>query len=128
MKNNIYQFVVYGRPVPKARPRVTNNSTRTPQKTRDFETKVIAKFQQKFGRPNFDKKDEFKVNIKSHYTDHKTADIDNLIKAIMDSIGGNQKKGYKPFDDKQVKRIGAEKIVDSDGTQYTEIMIEKLDR
>lgn len=97
-----YSLEISGRPVPKGRPRVAQHSTYTPAKTIQKEDDILAKWLGEFGRVELE--GELTLSCAFTYTDHKTADLDNLIKLVADALGGGG-DGYKPFNDKQIKSI-----------------------
>lgn len=126
MENNKFELTIDGRPVPKSRPRVTSKSTRTPKKTKDFENRVVARFQEEYGRPNFDEFQHFILTARFYYNDHKTADLDNLCKAVMDALGGDQQSGYRPINDKRIIKLDAQKAVDDGEKERTVIVLETI--
>jgi len=125
MTRDKFELTIEGRPVPKSRPRVTKKSTRTPKKTKQFEQKVLELFQFKYGRPEFEKYNHFALTVRFYYNGHKTADLDNLCKAVMDGLGGNQ-DGYRPINDKYISKLDAQKMVDDVEEERTEIVLEVI--
>jgi len=108
-----YKLEIEGRPVPKKRPRVTENSTFTPPETVQHENKILAQWVAKHG--NIELGGDLELKAEFHYPDRRTADIDNLIKCVADSLGGGG-DGYYPFNDRQVKALQA-KIKITDGAK-----------
>lgn len=97
-------FGVYGRPVPKGRPRVTRHGTYTPKSTQVFESAIRAAWLEK--------------GEKLHLTPYlKRGDIDNIIKAVLDALNGC---AYK--DDSAVFRVCGRKFY-TDGEPFTEVTI-----
>ena len=99
------EFTVEGRPVGKARPRVTRNGTYTPKKTKDYEDLVKWSCRSKYkGEPlkgplrieivfyMYIPKNTSKARIKKKLNDErlptKKPDFDNLTKSITDAING----------------------------------------
>lgn len=95
--NTIY---VPGRPVPKARPRVTRRGTYTPAKTKAYELAVGLSWD----GPCFE--GDVAVELRFDLPNYKRVDIDNLIKSVLDGLNG---RAYK--DDGQVVRVIANKRV-----------------
>jgi len=84
-------FTVDGQPVAKQRPRTkkTKNgySTRTPKKTKDYESLVAQSAMIALvGREMYDEKAELSVSIIIHREDARRADIDNIVKSVMDGM------------------------------------------
>lgn len=97
-------FTVPGRPVPKARPRVTAHGTYTPQSTREYEQRVRRAWQlagsKTFapGKPlavavvagfpipaSLSEKRRAAMNGTPHV---KRGDLDNVVKAVLDALNG----------------------------------------
>jgi len=95
-------LIIPGRPVPKKRPRVTKTHTYTPKETTEQETKILAAYQEKFGRKELEGDIELVCGF--YYDDARTADLDNLIKLVADSLGGGG-DGWHPFNDRQVTKL-----------------------
>ena len=96
------QFEVDGRPVPKARPRVINGHPYTPKTTRDWEE--LVGWQAKIamaGKPPL----EAELGVTLYFRGaHGSADLDNLVKAVLDGMNGIV---YR--DDKLISKLTAEK-------------------
>lgn len=101
------EFVVPGRPKPKARPRFTKNGHRTytPLQTKDYERKVaycaMAALKGRCLRG------EVGLEIHLYFKGRKFPDIDNCVKAIMDGLVGT---AYE--DDRQVAHFSGTRHVD----------------
>lgn len=121
------EFVVIGKPLGKARPRVTRNGTYTPQKTVNYEALIRYTFQSEF--PNhkpfegyveaeikaifdvpksYSKKKTLELLNGSYNYDHKP-DLDNIAKIVLDSLNGI---AYK--DDSQITEL---KVIKEYGEQ-----------
>ena len=98
----MYELTIEGRPVPKGRPRVTNSHTYTPPETVQQENRTLAEWVAKHGNPEIE--GDVELVCQFFYPDKRTADLDNLIKLVADSLGGGG-EGYKPFNDRQVKKL-----------------------
>lgn len=116
-----YSFTVPGQPVPKGRPRHTKNGhTYTPARTEAAEQSIAAFFRQGvrgYGPP---RASTFKLTCVFHVK-RDDADIDNLIKAVMDGL-----QGVAWINDKQVKKLGECEIKIDRTNPRTEVMIEEL--
>lgn len=129
------ELEIMGKPLGKARPRVTRNGTYTPKKTVNYENLIRWTFQSKF--PNhkpfegyieaeikaifdvpksYSKKKTLELLNKSCNYDHKP-DLDNVAKIVLDSLNGI---AYK--DDSQVTVL---KVIKEYGEQAK--IIVKLD-
>lgn len=108
----MYTTTIPIKPVPKARPRVSNGRAYTPQRTKQFERDVAVMVRSTMMK-NCQKPIEGSVyvaitfNFKtpnadfvgcSNYT--TTSDVDNLIKAVLDALNG---VAYN--DDRQVVQV-----------------------
>lgn len=116
-------FIVPGKPHGKARPRMTKTGhTYTPKNTVDYEKQVqvcyIAEHKQKklegpvtahitaiYGVPKSASKAARFSMLEGHIRPTKKPDIDNIAKAILDSLNG---VAYD--DDSQVVRLTIEKV------------------
>ena len=117
----MYKLEVDGRPVPKKRPRVTKSHTYTPSEIVQYENKVLANWVAVHG--NVELEGDLRVKLEFHYGDKRTGDIDNLVKAPLDALGGGG-DGYRPFNDRQVKDLQASIIAPVED-EKTVIEIEK---
>lgn len=119
------KFEVYGRPVPKARPRVTRSGhTYTPKTTKDYEAKVREAYREKYGVEIFPDKTPLAMLVEFSYTPPKSwsrikqkkaidkelfptsrPDVDNLLKGVEDALNG---VAYK--DDSQIVALTSRKI------------------
>lgn len=118
----IYVLEIRERAVGKGRPRVNTrtHTTYTPEKTKAFEEKLKMYFIKKYKRPEVSE-NPFKIKILIEFKPPKSTskkmlqklcdtpytkkpDLDNIIKAILDSLNG---LAYK--DDNQIVSINAEK-------------------
>lgn len=126
-------FGVYGRPVPKGRPRVTRHGTYTPKSTQVFESAIRAAWLEKGEKP-FEDGEALEVMVnayfsipsgtpksnreKLHLTPYlKRGDIDNIIKAVLDALNGC---AYK--DDSAVFSVCGRKFY-TDGEPFTAVTI-----
>lgn len=129
------RFVVYGRPVPKERPRVVNGHAYTPQKTRVAEERVGFAYRSAYRGFKFGRGVPLKMEVKFTYVVPKGVskrvrakmeagevfpvgkpDVDNILKLVQDS--GN---GLIWHDDSQIVEVEARKVY---GGEYkTEIRI-----
>lgn len=116
-----YKLTIEGRPVPKGRPRVTNSHTYTPQKTVEQENKILAQWVAKHG--NVEIEGDIELICQFWYDDHRTGDLDNLIKLAGDALGGGG-DGYRPFNDRQVKKLHG--YIGYDDEQRTQILVRKI--
>jgi Holliday junction resolvase RusA-like endonuclease len=96
-----YRFTAPGQPIPKGRPKhMRNGHTYTPERTVNGEANMGIAFRQGivgYGppRPGF-----FKLSC-IFYVKRDDADIDNLIKLVMDGL-----QGIAWINDKQIKALG----------------------
>lgn len=116
------KFIVPGKPVGKARPKVTRHGTFTPKKTKDYEQlvkdcwrlcggyiagPVTMRLKIYFSVPeSYSKKKKNELFGTPHL---KRPDIDNICKAIMDSLNG---LAYP--DDAMICSLYAEKLYGDD--------------
>jgi crossover junction endodeoxyribonuclease RusA len=131
----ITSFVVFGRPVPKARPRfyVRNgkNCVFTPRQTQDFEAKVARAARLHFPSPL---EGPVHVTIDAYWAAKASSndterqwrpvgeDLDNVVKAILDGLN---KVAWN--DDRQVVSITARKWYSSSkNIARTEVTIERI--
>ncbi len=84
------EFVIPGKPVPKARPRVTRNRTFTPQRTKDFEEHVgiCAMIAHNRTRQPWDVNVEYGIECRFYFAGKPRVDGDNLLKSIQDGLEG----------------------------------------
>lgn len=130
-------FGVYGRPVPKGRPRVTRHGTYTPKSTQVFESAIRAAWLEKGEKP-FEDGEALEVMVnayfsipsgtpksnreKLHLTPYlKRGDIDNIIKAVLDALNGC---AYK--DDSAVFSVCGRKFY-TDGEPFTAVTISSVE-
>mgnify|MGYP001587956490 FL=1 len=82
-------MTVEGRAVPKGRPRVTFSTGRaityTPKRTRAWEEKVAWEYRCQVGATMFAEGEELALHCVFH-APHKSADGDNLFKAVADAL------------------------------------------
>lgn len=130
-------FGVYGRPVPKGRPRVTRHGTYTPKSTQVFESAIRAAWLEKGEKP-FEDGEALEVMVnayfsipsgtpksnrkKLHLTPYlKRGDIDNIIKAVLDALNG-----YAYKDDSAVFSVYGRKIYTM-GEPFTAVTISSVE-
>lgn len=99
----IAAFTVPGRPVPKARPRVSQdrrgrNRTHTDARTVEHEALVARRFLEETRRRYVDPTWRYRLDL-DFYGAYASADFDNLIKCVADGLNS-----YAWRDDKQVKQ------------------------
>ena len=123
------EFIVYGEPVGKGRPKFTTISgftkTYTPEKTVSFENLVKLSYQEAFGNEKpFDKDEQLEVRITAFFQIPKSAskkkaaqmlsgfikptkrpDLDNVAKAVLDALN---KIAF--YDDSQVCELSVSKM------------------
>lgn len=119
---NLYQFTATGQPIPKGRPRhnTISGNTFTPQRTVKAEEAVGVAFRRGvvgYGPPRTGR---FKLSCVFHVK-RDDADIDNLIKMVMDGL-----QGFAWVNDKQVKKLGDSEILIDRENPRTVITIEEL--
>ena len=125
-------FVVPGKPIPMARPRVTMHGTYTPKSCRDYKhlVSILAKnaMMQADAMIFEDKPLEVRTRFifpmpKSRKNPWATSrpDLDNLYKAVTDAMNGIV---YK--DDAQIVRGLLEKGYEINGDGYAEITVETI--
>jgi len=95
-------LIILGRPVSKERPRVTDSHTYTPSSTHKQESRILFQYENKFGRKELE--GDIELICGFYYSDARTADVDNLLKLVMDSLGGGG-EGWHPFNDRQVVKL-----------------------
>lgn len=110
-------FVVPGDPVPKARPRVVHGRTFTPERTRRAE-QLVAAHARKAGARRL--AGRVAVELRFFRATARRCDLDNLCKAIMDSLNG-----VAWDDDDQVVELHAEKALDRERPR-TEVLVREL--
>lgn len=97
---SIYRFTIEGQPIPKARPRLGKKGyAYTPKKTKNYE--ALVKKSAMLAIPEPLQGDLF-VHIDFYRKGKVKADIDNMVKAILDGLN---KVAYA--DDKQVRQLFA---------------------
>lgn len=123
------EFIVYGEPVGKGRPKFTTISgftkTYTPEKTVSFENLVKLSYQEAFGNEKpFDKDEQLEVRITAFFQIPKSAskkkaaqmlsgfikptkrpDLDNVAKAVLDALN---KIAF--YDDSQIIALSMSKF------------------
>lgn len=120
-QNIVYQFTVPGQPVPKGRPRHSRTGgTYTPARTEQAEAEVAAQFRMQivgYGPPRLS---NFALSAMFHMK-RDDADIDNLLKLLMDGL-----QGVAWVNDKQVRRLGYCAILVDRGNPRTEVAFTQL--
>jgi crossover junction endodeoxyribonuclease RusA len=120
------EFVVEGRPVPKKRPRVIRDGaksyTYTPKETVVHEEKIGWAWKEK-GPKAWPLDGRYAVRIDFFFAMKTTADIDNLIKSVLDGLNGLAWK-----DDRQVMSVRAEKMeLDPGEPELTYVAVEVME-
>lgn len=120
----IYEFEVPGKIIGKGRPRLNSytGTVYTPTRTKDYETLIeqyfllkYPKFEELQGRikvsiiayfpiPKNTKKSDINKMLENNISPTKKPDIDNIVKAILDSMN---KFAFK--DDNQITKLDVEK-------------------
>ena len=80
--------VVDGPPVPKARARVVNGHTYTPERTAGYEALVAWTVREKFPDLTPDGEHEYRIHLTFYLPTHRRADYDNLSKGATDALTG----------------------------------------
>ena len=131
-----YEFEVPGKVVGKGRPRLNTYTgiVYTPTKTKDYETLVeqyfllkYPKFKMLEGRikvsivayfsiPKNTKKSDINEMLDNNISPTKKPDIDNIVKAVLDSMN---KFAFK--DDNQITKLEVEKIYSLEDKIYIKI-------
>lgn len=114
----MFEFVVYGKPQGKARPRVVNGHAFTPKKTKEYETAIKLAFLKRhrgeprlqgavclklfigFQIPKAFSKEKHEHALAGWIKPTVKPDIDNIVKAYMDALNGLAWE-----DDKQVTAL-----------------------
>jgi crossover junction endodeoxyribonuclease RusA len=112
-------LVVFGRPVPKGRPRLGKGGhVYTPQATRDFEEWVGISARVRFKEPI---QGDVAVRLRFYLHGKKRGDIDNYWKAVSDGMNGIVFK-----DDRQVVKVDAEIVSCPSGEERTEVWVRRV--
>lgn len=114
------RFIVYGPPVPKARPRVFAGHAITPKRTRQYERAVAEVGAMWCGR-GWALTGHFRVRATFVFADKRRRDVDNCLKAVLDALNG-----IAWNDDDQVVRATATKALEPGGQQRTEVVIDRV--
>lgn len=118
----IVGIVVLGQPVPKARPRVVEGHTYTPQRTKAYEELVGWTVRQRFPEIQPDGEHEYRVHATFYMDGRRRCDVDNLAKAgALDALNG-----IIWADDSQVVDLRAQVFRGSDDPRL-ELLIWRLD-
>ena len=132
----IYEFEVPGRVIGKGRPRLNSYTgiVYTPTRTKDYESLVEQYFLLKYPRfkvlegrikvsiiayfsiPKTTKKADINEMLENNISPTKKPDIDNIVKAILDSMN---KFAFK--DDNQITKLEVEKKYDIEDKVYVKI-------
>jgi crossover junction endodeoxyribonuclease RusA len=98
------EFVLWGEPLPKERPRFGNGKAYTTDKTAAAETAILDAFE--FANPLWEPTiEDVSIQLTFFRKNHRTADLDNLLKTVMDALNR-----VAFVDDKQVVEIDARRI------------------
>ena len=132
----IYEFEVPGKVIGKGRPRLNSYTgvVYTPTRTKDYESLVEQYFLLKYPRfkalegrikvsiiayfsiPKTTKKSDINEMLENNISPTKKPDIDNIVKAILDSMN---KFAFK--DDNQITKIEVEKKYSLEDKLYVKI-------
>ena len=132
----IYEFEVPGKVIGKGRPRLNSytGAVYTPTRTKDYESLVEQYFLLKYPRfkilegrikvniiayfsiPKTTKKSEINEMLDNNISPTKKPDIDNIVKAILDSMN---KFAFK--DDNQITKLEVEKKYSLEDKVYVKI-------
>lgn len=126
------EFIVPGRPVPMARPRVTMHGTYTPKECREYKNLVaaVAKSVMRGNDYMMFNAEPLECRVRFIFPLPKTRknpwatsrpDLDNLYKAVTDSMIGIV---YK--DDAQIVRASIEKAYEINGDGRAEIWVREI--
>jgi crossover junction endodeoxyribonuclease RusA len=112
-------FEIPGRPVPKARPRMTKSGhVYTPEPTTRHEEDVA--WMAKDAGVQLVKGKRYNIEVDFHVSSLR-GDVDNLAKLLLDGL----QRGYPDWNDSQVYRLVATKV--KDGALKTVVRIEALE-
>ena len=115
------RFPIYGRAVPKGRPRMTRaGGVYTPKTTVDWEKIVASAWFDHYGMMALDGR--LKVIINVHTDRHQKQDVDNLAKSILDGL---QRAGAFAEGDQQVYILTCTKYPATDNL-VTWVTIQKI--
>lgn len=119
-----YNFTALGQPVPKERPRhnTKTGNTYTPTKTKQAEGVIAVSFRHEvvgYGPPRMGR---FAIGAKFYLKRDYNADIDNLMKTVMDGL-----QGFVYVNDSQVKKLLESEILLDAKNPRTEVTIVELD-
>lgn len=132
----IYEFEVPGKVIGKGRPRLNSYTgvVYTPTKTKDYESMVEQYFLLKYPRfktlegrikvsiiayfsiPKATKKSDINEMLENNISPTKKPDIDNIVKAVLDSMN---KFAFK--DDNQITKLEVEKKYSLEDKVYVKI-------
>lgn len=105
----VAEFTVMGQPIPKARARVGAGGGFTPDRTVTAEQHVALAFRRAARSHRPDAADRFGVFLLFMRGNEVRADIDNLVKLVLDALNG-----LAWVDDSQVVELSARRTVTSD--------------
>lgn len=112
----MFTFTVPGKPVPKARARVTSRGTYTPASTRRYERAVKACAL--YARPKgWDATTAYHVTTHVYFPDARRRDADNVQKAIWDACNG-----VLWGDDSQIVSWGGTKRIDRENPRVVVVV------
>lgn len=123
LKEEMIEFVVYGDPIPKGRPRVVNGHAFTPTRTKKYEEQIALVYKSQYRDFKFcgcALGMDLDIYVKISKSDRKavkeakrkgeirpverTGDLDNIAKAIQDALNG---VAYE--DDSQIVELSCKK-------------------
>lgn len=82
------RVTIPGEPVPKARPRVVNGRTYTPERTKTAEHAIGWALRSALGPKGVDGEREFSVHAVFRTSTKRRCDLDNLLKTVLDAGNG----------------------------------------
>jgi Holliday junction resolvase RusA-like endonuclease len=113
----VLNLKIEGNPVPKARARITRHGSFTPKRSSD--PAIAIEWQMKAKVPN-PVRGQLIVDVDFFRSNHRTCDIDNLLKQLFDCANG-----VVWHDDSQVVGLYAQKLFDKDAPR-TDLRVWKI--
>jgi Holliday junction resolvase RusA-like endonuclease len=79
---------IYGKPVPKGRPRFARNGgVYTPKTTADYEKRIAQAWRDKYGDERYEG-NNLRIHVDVYTSKYTTSDVDNFLKIAMDGLQG----------------------------------------